>query len=73
MKYYLGGDGQKSMEGEFIDLLSSIHDIILFVIIFNIEFLKITLCCFHKYTNSYQAIVVDHNQQRLSLKYLLPT
>jgi hypothetical protein len=38
MKYYLGGNGQKSMEGEFIDLLSSIHDIILFVIIFNIEF-----------------------------------
>jgi hypothetical protein len=38
MKYYLGGDGQKSMEGEFIDLLSSIHDIILFVIILNIEF-----------------------------------
>jgi hypothetical protein len=40
MKYYLGGDGQKNMEGEFIDLLSSIHYIILFVIILNIEFLK---------------------------------
>jgi hypothetical protein len=34
---HLGGDGQKSMEGEFIDLLSSIHDIILFVIILTIE------------------------------------
>jgi len=73
MKYYLGGDGQKSMEGKFIDLLSSIHDIMLFFIILNNFFLKIILCCFHKYTNSYQAIVVDHNQQRLSLKNLLPT
>jgi hypothetical protein len=29
---------KKSMEGEFIDLLSSIHDIILLVIMLNIEF-----------------------------------